>query len=36
MTDQMEEEKMSKPSEEKMQSFKSMFESNGYEVKIGG
>ncbi|WP_312702194.1 trans-4-hydroxy-L-proline dehydratase activase [Sedimentibacter sp.] len=31
-----EEEKMSKPSEEKMQSFKSMFESKGYEVKIGG
>ncbi|HCX62725.1 MAG TPA: glycyl-radical enzyme activating protein [Clostridiales bacterium] len=31
-----EEEKMSKPSEEKMQRFMSMFESKGYEVKIGG
>ncbi|WP_313340312.1 trans-4-hydroxy-L-proline dehydratase activase [Sedimentibacter sp.] len=31
-----EEEKMSKPSEEKMQCFVSMFESKGYEVKIGG
>ncbi|NYB75676.1 glycyl-radical enzyme activating protein [Sedimentibacter hydroxybenzoicus DSM 7310] len=31
-----EEENMSKPSEEKMQRFMSMFESKGYEVKIGG
>jgi pyruvate formate lyase activating enzyme len=31
-----EEEKMTKPTEEKMQYFKEMFESEGYEVKIGG
>lgn len=31
-----EEEKMSKPSDEKMQHFKEMFEREGYEVKIGG
>lgn len=29
-------ERMSKPSDEKMQSFREMFESEGYEVKIGG
>ena len=29
-------EKMSKPSEEKMQYFKEMFEKEGYECKIGG
>lgn len=29
-------EKMSKPSDEKMQIFKEMFEKEGYEVKIGG
>jgi pyruvate formate lyase activating enzyme len=29
-------EKMTKPTEEKMQYFKEMFESEGYEVKIGG
>ncbi len=31
-----EEQKMSKPSDEKMQYFKALFESKGYEVKIGG
>lgn len=31
-----EDEKMSKPSDEKMQHFKEMFEIEGYEVKIGG
>lgn len=31
-----EEDKMSKPSDEKMQHFKEMFEREGYEVKIGG
>ena len=31
-----EEEKMSVPSEEKMNSFKDMFAKRGYEVKIGG
>ncbi|NLJ57993.1 MAG: glycyl-radical enzyme activating protein [Tissierellia bacterium] len=30
------EEEMSKPSEEKMQHFKAILESKGYEVKIGG
>ncbi len=29
-------EKMSKPSDEKMQRFKEMFEKKGYETKIGG
>lgn len=31
-----EDEKMSKPSDEKMQHFKEMLEKEGYEVKIGG
>ena len=31
-----EDEKMSKPSDDKMQKFKSMFENKGYTVKIGG
>ena len=31
-----EEDKMSKPSEDKMQHFKEMLEKEGYEVKIGG
>lgn len=31
-----EDEKMSKPSDEKMESFKDIFEKNGYETKIGG
>lgn len=31
-----EDEKMAKPSDEKMQRFKEMFEREGYEVKIGG
>src|SRR5690606_16510323 len=31
-----ESEKMSKPSDEKMQSFKSILVNKGYEVKIGG
>lgn len=33
---QYQEEKMSKPSEEKMKIFKEMFENEDYEVKIGG
>lgn len=31
-----EDEKMSKPSDDKMQKFKKMFEKEGYKVKIGG
>jgi len=31
-----EDEKMNKPSEEKMQMFREMFEKQGYDVKIGG
>lgn len=31
-----EDDRMSKPSDEKMQKFKEMFENNGYKAKIGG